>query len=80
MVKIENIDEFNRIKELKIGFIVVVCPNKIILHNASCESLTADEFIKSNASSEINYKWFDTLAIIEKEFTQIQSCTICNPN
>jgi len=76
MVKISNVDEFNRIRESDFGFIVISDDNSII-HKPSCESVKVDDFIKTKSAIE-KYHWFSTISLAEKEFSQITSCQNCN--
>ncbi len=76
MVKISNVDEFNRIKESDFGFIVI-SDDKSIIHRPSCKSVKFDDFIKTKSDIE-KYHWFSTISLAEKEFSQITSCQNCN--
>ena len=78
MVKISNVDEFNRIKESDFGFIVI-SGEKSVIHKPSCKSVNSDDFIKNESDIE-KFHWFSTISLAEKEFSQITSCQNCNPD
>ena len=78
MVKISNVDEFNRIKESDFGFIVILDNNSII-HKPSCKSVKFDDFIKTKSTIE-KYHWFSTISLAEKGFSQMTLCQNCNPD
>ena len=81
MVKIGNVDEFNRIKESEFGFILVSKNGECAIHKPQCTKITAEDFIDSiKSDSPFSYHWFSTVALIEKEFSEIKSCDVCNPD
>lgn len=78
MVGIQNIDEFNRIKESGFGFMITVGENPQI-HKPNCDLVNVDDFIKSDTNAE-KFHWFSTILLAEKEFSQIIFCQKCNPD
>ena len=80
MVKIENLDEFQRILESKFGLLVISNKDGDLIHNASCENLDKDDFIESKSKGERTFNWFSTMSLLEKEFPNGRPCENCNPD
>ena len=80
MVKIENLDEFNRIKDSKFGYVVFSSKDYSIIHKPECNDFSTDDFIDAKPENEKSFHWFSTLALVEKEFPQCTSCKFCNPD
>jgi hypothetical protein len=75
MAKIQNIDEFNRIKESDFGFIVIFDGASNTLHQSKCGELTEEMFSNQDGNS---LHWFSTIALAEKSFI-ITPCQLCKP-
>jgi hypothetical protein len=78
MVSIQNIEEFNRIKESDFGFMIIDGENPQI-HKPNCDLVNVDDFIKVD-TNEKKFLWFSTILLAEKEFPQIIFCQKCNPD
>jgi hypothetical protein len=75
MAKIQNLDEFKRIKESDFGFIVIFDGASNTLHQSDCPSLTDEIFANQDGNS---LYWFSTIALVEKSFI-VTPCNSCKP-
>lgn len=71
MTKIQTLEEFKKIKEVKFG-LVVACNETNTLHQSNCQKLNDDDYAKSE------YYWFATISLAEKSF-DVVICESCKP-
>ena len=78
MVKIQNIDEFKRIKDENFGY-VLFCDtkNKIVMHVPNCKLIQINDYEKHK--NDIDFHWFSTFSHAQQEFENIVFCDLCNP-
>lgn len=77
MVKIESVEEIRKIKESNYGFIIISTESMSVIHTTNCKLIFENDFIKNN--NVIDYHWFSTYFLAEKELKDIKSCKLCNP-
>lgn len=78
MVKIENAEEFARIKESDYGFVIVL-DDKPTIHLSKCKQISEKNF-QDNINDSSTYHWFSTYSLAQKELGELASCNICNPD
>lgn len=81
MVRIKNLEEYQRIKEADFGFLVIPNSKSVMrIHEASCDILGADDYIKQREDmpDSIELHWFSTISLAEK-FSDLESCKTCKP-
>ena len=81
MVKIENVDELKRIIESDYGYVVILDSNMHpLMHKTKCDQVTVDNFKNTQKNQkESKFHWFSSYSIVEKEFSNIESCKNCKP-
>lgn len=79
MVKIGNIEELRKVKESDYGFVIVVEENKPTIHLTSCKIISESDFLQE-INNSLNYNWFSTYSLAQKELGDLLSCKICNPD
>ena len=80
MVKIENVNEFRRIKKSNFGYVLAEESNKAVFHKPTCNTITEENYIKSmKNNSQTRFHWFSAYSSAEKEFSSFDSCKVCNP-
>ncbi len=81
MVKIENVDEVSRIIESNFGFIVETQDTINTIHETNCSTISPNKFIdKTQRGKNFKFCWFSSIALAEKEFPDLKSCSQCKPN
>ena len=81
MVKIQSIEEFNRIKESDYGLLVIL-DEKLnpMLHKTNCAQVTEENYLNhKKISNETKFHWFSSYSLAEKEFECILACKKCKP-
>jgi hypothetical protein len=81
MVKIENLNELERIKKENFGLVVIIDDqSNAVLHLPNCKMITNEEYLHSKKKFDISrFFWFSTFSLAEREFKIIISCKSCNP-
>ena len=82
MVQINNLDEYNRIKESNFGFLIIPDSDQnIFIHTPSCNILGDDNHIQQREEKfdSINMHWFSTISLAEKKFDKVKVCQECKP-
>lgn len=78
MVKIENNEEFKKIKESDYGFVIIL-DEKPTIHLSKCRIVSEIDFKLNSINSSI-YHWFSTYSLAQKELGDLDSCNVCNPD
>lgn len=71
MTKIQTLEEFKKIKDVKFG-LIVVCNEINTLHQSNCQTLNDEDYAKSECY------WFATISLAEKSF-DVAICEFCKP-
>ena len=78
MVKIQNNDEFQRIKDENFGYILFCdTKNKTVMHIPNCKLIQTDDYEK--LSKEVDFHWFSSFSLAQQEFGNIVFCDVCEP-
>jgi len=78
MVKIENLEEFTRIKESDVGYVVIIKEGSTAtIHTTKCKLL--EELYNEDIKEEkmVIFHWFQTVSLAEKEFPNLIFCQTC---
>ena len=80
MVKIESVEELNRIKKSNYGFVITLDEHsKAVMHKTNCDFLTEENYLNGKKTDDVTkFHWHSTFSLAEKEFPKITSCNICN--
>ena len=82
MVQINNVDEYNRIKESNYGFLIIPdSEQNMSIHSPSCNILGGDDYLEQREKNpeSINIHWFSTISLAEKKFSSLKICQMCKP-
>ncbi len=79
MVKIENVEELRKIKESDYGFVIIVEEDNSMIHLTNCKFILENDFLQ-DINNSLNYHWFSTYSLAQKELGDLNSCKICNPD
>ncbi len=79
MVEIANEEEFMKIKESDYGFVIIVEDDTPTIHLTSCKIFSKND-AKLEINNSINYHWFSTYSLAQKELGDLNSCNVCNPD
>jgi hypothetical protein len=79
MVKIENIEELSKIRESDYGYVIFFEDDKLTIHLTNCDVISEKDFLQDSKNS-LDYHWFSTYSLAQKELGDLNSCKICNPD
>ncbi len=82
MVQINNVEEYDRIKESNYGFLIIPGSNQdMSIHSPSCNILDSNDYFeqREEGSQSINMHWFSTISMAERKFSNLKVCQVCKP-
>ena len=75
MSKIESLEQFKRVKESNLGFIVFSDDVSKTIHQINCDIITESKFTNNGNG----FHWFASMSMAEKSFSLVL-CDTCKPS
>ena len=79
MVKIASVEELKKIKESDYGFVIAVKEGTPTIHLTNCKAFLEKDALQ-NSQVPLNFHWFSTYSLAQKELGDLESCKICKPD